>query len=389
MSTIKFLFVRLYFFMLSFTSFGQSVKLEEVSKLPAGLPECSGMAVIGTNAIATINDSGNNPEIFVLDTLGNVLKRTVLLGFENHDWESVAFADGLLYIGDFGNNANRRTNLKIYIIDVTKLLTDDLWAFKGEIDFSFPDQKSFPPADSAKYFDLEAMVVYGDSLYLFTKNRTKPFDGLSNSYSLSRNPGKHQALKRGQIFTGDGIMPAFWVSGACLTVTKNPDLYLLGYDKIWRVQNYFQQSEEIIKAEEFYQGSFGQREAICILNNRFYIGEEKISRREARLNKAVVPKSTESDTIKVAESLSLPEVIFGKQIELLVPDTNLQGQLYFEIYNQGGELLKKGRSKDTEIKADKIFIDTKTIGPGSYILNTVLAGKPRAFLIKKTTPQSN
>ena len=389
MSTIKFLFVRLYFFLVSFTSFGQSIKLEEIAKMPNELPECSGMAVIGPNAIASINDSGNKPELFVLDTLGNIIKRSVLLGFENNDWESLAFADGLLYIGDFGNNANRRTNLKIYILDVSRLLSEDLWAFKGEIDFSFSDQNSFPPNDSAKYFDLEAMVVYGDSLYLFTKNRTKPFNGLSNSYSLSRNPGKYQASKRGQIFTGNGLMPAYWVSGACLGTTKNPDLYLLGYDKIWRIQNYFHQNESLIKAETFYQGSFGQREAICILNNSFYIGEEKVYRREAKLNKALVPVTTKSDTIKVAESLILAENIFGKTIELSVPDANLQGQLYFEIYNQAGELLKKGRSEDTQIKGDKILIDTKAIGPGSYILNTVLAGKPRAFLIKKTTPQSN
>ena len=69
----------------------------------------------------------------------------------------------------------------------------------------------------------------------------------------------------------------------------------------------------------------------------------------------------------------------------MVPDTNLQGQLYFEIYNQGGELLLKGKSQDCRIEEDKMIIDTKNLGLGSYIINTVLAGKPRAFLIKKTS----
>tara|TARA_R110002050_G_scaffold122015_3_gene240479 strand:- start:11106 stop:12266 length:1161 start_codon:yes stop_codon:yes gene_type:complete len=385
MSTIKYFFVRLYFFLISLGSYGQSINLQEIGLMPTELPECSGFAVIGENAIASINDSGNDPEIFVLDSLGNIIHHTVFLGFSNHDWESIAYADGLLYIGDFGNNANKRTNLKIYIVDISRLLSEDLWAFKGEINFSFPDQHGFPPADTAKYFDLEAMVVHQDSLYLFTKNRTKPFDGLSNCYSLSRSAGSYKAHKKGQIFTGQGLMPAYWISGACLNGDHNPDLYLLGYDKIWRVRDYFNQDESIIKAEEFYMGSFGQREAICILNNKFYIGEERVTTRPAKFNKANIPVSPKSDTALIHESLTLENKQFSSQIELVVPDTNLQGQLYFEIYNQGGELLLKGKSQDCRIEEDKMIIDTKNLGLGSYIINTVLAGKPRAFLIKKTS----
>lgn len=384
MSTLKYFFVRLYFLLISLGSYGQSVNLQEIGLMPNELPECSGMAVIGENAIASINDSGNDPEIFVLDTLGNIIHHTVFLGFNNNDWESIAYADGLLYIGDFGNNANKRTNLKIYIVDISRLLSEGLWAFKGEINFSFPDQKAFPPAETSKYFDLEAMVVYKDSLYLFTKNRTKPFDGLSNCYSLSRKAGTYKAFKKGQIFTGQGLMHAYWVSGACLAGDKNPDLYLLGYDKIWRVRDYFNQSESLLKAEEFYMGSFGQREAICILNNKFYIGEEKVAARDAKIYKADIPESPKDESAVIGESLSLESKQFSAGIELIVPDPNLQGQLYFEIYSQAGELILKGKSKDCLIEGDTMFIDTKSLGLGSYILNTVLAGKPRAFLIKKT-----
>ncbi len=386
MSTFKYFFVRLYFFLVSLGSVGQSVNLQEVGLMPAELPECSGFAVIGENAIASLNDSGNEPEIYILDSLGNVVKHTSLLGFNNHDWESIAYADGLLYVGDFGNNANKRKNLKIYILDVSQLLSEDRWAFKGEINFSFPEQKAFPPADSAKYFDLEAMVVHHDSIFLFTKNRTKPFDGLSYCYRLSTKPGNYTAIKKGEIFTGLGKMPAYWVSGACLSSGENPDLYLLGYDKLWRIRDYFGVESNYIEAEEFYLGNFGQREAICILNNRFYIGEEQVATRKAKIYKAEIPKLPNSEEETVAESLILKNKIFGENIELTVPDTNLQGKLYYEIYNQGGDLLIKGRSEDCEIKNDKININTESLGLGSYILNTVLAGKPRAFLIKKTLP---
>ena len=384
MSTLKYFFVRLYFFLVSIGSVGQSVNLQEVGLMPAELPECSGFAMIDENAIATLNDSGNEPEIFILDTLGKVLKHTSLLGFSNHDWESIAYADGLLYIGDFGNNANKRENLKIYVVDISKLLSEDLWAFKGEINFNFPDQKAFPPADSAKYFDLEAMVVHHDSIFLFTKNRTKPFNGRSKCYRLSTKPGNYSATKKGEIFTGLGKMPAYWVSGACISSGERPDLYLLGYDKVWRIRDYFGQSASYIEAEEFYLGSFGQREAICILNNKFYIGEEQVATRKAKIYKAELPALPNKAEDIIKESLILENKIFGSSLELTVPDTNLQGKLYFEIYNQGGDLLIKGRSEDCEIKNDKISIDTESLGLGSYILNTVLAGKPRAFLIKKT-----
>lgn len=384
MSTLKYFFVRLYFFLVSLSSFGQSVDLQEVGLMPAELPECSAFAVIGDNAIATINDSGNDPKIFVLDTLGSITKRISLLGFSNDDWESLAYADGLLYIGDFGNNANKRKNLKIYIVDISKLFSEDLWAFKGEITFAFPEQKAFPPADSAKHFDLEAMVVHQDSLYLFTKNRSKPFDGISNCYSLSTKAGNYSAVKRGQIFTGLGLMPAYWVTGACLSNGENPDLYLLGYDKIWRIRDYFRQKESYLEAEVFYQGSFAQREAICILNNKFYLGEEKVAQSGAKIYKAPVPELPETEADIVEESLYIKEKVFGNSIELIVPDSNLQDQLYFEIYNQAGDLLKKGRTEDCEVKGEKIIIDTEALGLGSYVLNTVLAGKPRAFLVKKT-----
>jgi len=384
MSTLKYFFVRLYFFLVSLSSFGQSVELQEVGIMPSVLPECSGFAVIGDNAIATINDSGNDPKIFILDSLGIIKSHTSLLGFTNHDWESLAYADGLLYIGDFGNNANKRRNLKIYIVDISKLLSEDLWAFKGEITFNFPEQKAFPPADSAKHFDLEAMVVHHDSIFLFTKNRSKPFSGISNCYSLSTKPGSYSAKKKGQIFTGLGLMPAYWVTGACLSEGENPDLYLLGYDKIWRIRDYFGQKENYLEAEALYQGSFGQRESICILNNKFYIGEEQIANNKAKIYKAPVPALPEKEADIIIESLSLEKKIFGSTLELTVPDKNLQGQLYFEIYNQGGDLLLKGRSEDCKIKGDKIIIDTKSLGLGSYILNTVLAGKPRAYLVKKT-----
>lgn len=131
-------------------------------------------------------------------------------------------------------------------------------------------------------------------------------------------------------------------------------------------------------------GSFGQREAICILNQKFYIGEEKVASRDAKLYKAAIPESPKGDRTVIGESLSLESKQFSTKLELIVPDANLQGQLYFEIYSQGGELILKGKSKDCIIEGDKMFIDTKSLGLGSYILNTVLAGKPRAFLIKKT-----
>ncbi len=86
----------------------------------AGLGEASGVQASRNNAdvLYTHNDSGHPSEVFVLDTQGRLLATYALPG--NIDNEDIAIGPGpvtnvlYLYIGDIGDNAAGRANIKIY-----------------------------------------------------------------------------------------------------------------------------------------------------------------------------------------------------------------------------------------------------------------------------------
>jgi len=253
------------------TSLGQNSYLDIVEDLPAALNECSGMAYLPGGKLAMINDSGNAPKIFITDTNGIVLKVIDHPDLRNDDWEELAYSEPYLFIGDFGNNANRRQNLKIYKVK----LSHELEAESVEtISFSYADQKEFPPEKTNRNYDMEAMVALNDSLFLFSKNRTKPFDGYTHVYSLPQKPGSYQ-LKPGQKYlTGTGPRECQWVTAACLNPEKDR-LYLLGYHNMWvfdiRNSQFFANEPQLIEFDEFTQ-----KEAITISPaGNIYISDEK------------------------------------------------------------------------------------------------------------------
>lgn len=87
--------------------------------LPASLNESSGMTTINSaNTFWLHNDSGAKNELIEVDSNCQYLRTLVISNAQNIDWEGIT-ADrlGNLYIGDFGNNSNSRTDLAIYIIE--------------------------------------------------------------------------------------------------------------------------------------------------------------------------------------------------------------------------------------------------------------------------------
>lgn len=215
---------------------GQAAIPERMGSLPAPLSECSGMARLPGGYLAMINDSGNPPELFITDTTGHLLKTILLSQVQNHDWEALTYHQGRLYIGDIGNNANERRDLAIHLLDIDRSSRIPNFHYKGSIDFRYSDQPAYPPAVAYRHFDAEALVAHGDSLYIFTKNRSEPFDGFTHCYGLSQEPGVQQARRLGSIQLGRGIRASFWVAEASLH--RDGRLLLLSYDKIWLLQDF-------------------------------------------------------------------------------------------------------------------------------------------------------
>ena len=91
------------------------------------------------------------------------IKKQVNIKAKNHDWEDLASdKSGNLYIGDFGNNENKRKNIVIL-----KVMNDSLKSSGGidvlEISFFYSEQKQFPPVKNKMHFDCEAFFHYNDN----------------------------------------------------------------------------------------------------------------------------------------------------------------------------------------------------------------------------------
>ena len=182
----------------------------------------------------THDDSGGQPVIYGMNATTNTIQRTVVIkNATNVDWEDIAQDNGFIYVGDFGNNANgNRTNLKIYRISKTNVNTGDS-VQAGIINFSYSDQTDFSAkGNNNTNFDCEALIAYGDSLYLFSKDW---IDLKTRLYRLPKKPGTYKAVKLAELdvqglITGADVLPTQRVivlSG--YNSTLSPFLYLL-YD---------------------------------------------------------------------------------------------------------------------------------------------------------------
>ena len=156
----------------------------EITKISKEIDETSALEIINGNFL-TLNDSGDDPLLYVFDKNGKILSKNLISGAQNRDWESLASDENFVYIGDIGNNRGNRKDLKIYITDLEFNLIDS-------IDFNYNNQSKFKKKKKNKY-DAEALVSFNDSLIIFSKNRKKLTTEL---YFLPKKPGQYSIKAR-------------------------------------------------------------------------------------------------------------------------------------------------------------------------------------------------
>jgi hypothetical protein len=160
-----------------------------VTTLITELNETSGLVNLN-GEIWTHNDNGGLPELYQINlTDGSILRTVNILDANNKDWEDIACDETYVYIGDFGNNDGSRTNLRIYRVSRSDIVSSNE-VNAEKIQFSYSDQTSFEPSYHNTNFDCEALISFQDKLYLFTKNW---IDNKTKVYELSKNPGTHIA----------------------------------------------------------------------------------------------------------------------------------------------------------------------------------------------------
>ncbi|MEO5800590.1 MAG: hypothetical protein ABIS00_14215 [Gemmatimonadales bacterium] len=139
------------------------------------LGEASGAALSVANPglFWTIDDSGNPPDLYAVDSTGALKADFALTGATNVDWEEVAVgpcgAGRCVYIADTGDNNERRKNATIYRVTEPAIIPDPRVGARPltgveSIRLVYPDQPH----------DVEAMAVTSSGeILLVTKGRSR------------------------------------------------------------------------------------------------------------------------------------------------------------------------------------------------------------------------
>jgi len=206
--------------------------------LPDEVKETSGL-IFYDNAFWTINDSGNAPILYKLDTVtGNIIQRITVLNSTNVDWETLAQDEDYIYIGDVGNNSGNRDDLGIYILTKANIPSSgDASVNSSHISLTYSDYPNGHVKRNENNFDCEALITIGDSLYLFSKDWG---DNQTRLYRLPKTPGDYVAQLL-YTYDANGL-----VTGADYNATAK-EVTLIGYDKdtaipfFWLLFNYHDQ----------------------------------------------------------------------------------------------------------------------------------------------------
>lgn len=254
-----------YLFLVVLTASCQKPDVKTGIDLPSALEEVSGNEIIkGSKDIWMHNDSGDSPRLYSVNSKGKVIKK-IYLDANNEDWEDITSDQkGNLYIGDFGNNYNKRKNLEILKVPHSSLTSEDEIDVE-RIKFSFEDQHKFPPKKKDLYYDCEAFFYFNDSLYLFTKSRVEKKYGKTKVYKIPAQKGKHKAKLIGSYNFGNKM--GCWVTGADIR-NDGKQIAILTQKNIWLFSNF--------KGDDFFKGEVKnipfkhatQKEGICYKNNK-------------------------------------------------------------------------------------------------------------------------
>lgn len=138
------------------------------------ISEASGMdlSVRNPGMLWTHNDSGDKPQLFLIDTAANHLRTFTIENSQNRDWEDISVVRdkstgaGRIYIADIGDNLAVYDHARIYIVDEPSATSpDSTVSMVGRIVFRYPDGKR----------DAETIMVDPSTsdIYLVSKRESK------------------------------------------------------------------------------------------------------------------------------------------------------------------------------------------------------------------------
>jgi len=242
--------------------------------LPKKLKEVSGIAFSqDQKTIWAIEDAGNKNVVYGLNRQGELVNDVLVENAENNDWEDITKdAAGNIYIGDFGNNENDRQNLSILKLDLkndsqksTKVIQTTKFHYEG--------QTEFPPKKSNLLYDCEAFVEKDGSFYLFTKNRSKGFDGTFLVFQIPNKEGDFEAKLIGKLKLEGGYSDAAITSAA---INSKNEIVLLTHKNIHVLSGFTANDFNSAKIQKLPLNHNSQKEAVVFVDDKtLLIADEK------------------------------------------------------------------------------------------------------------------
>ncbi|PHN95365.1 hypothetical protein CSC80_08555 [Maribacter sp. 6B07] len=257
-----------------FTSCSNYGQLKVIADLQGSLDENSGLATYGDSTVWVIEDGGNKDEIYQINLKGDILKSLKVKNGDNQDWEDLTTDKaGNLYIGDIGNNANKRKDLVIYKLpNPTIEPGDKIDAVK--IKLHYPDQKDFPPKKEGLFYDSEAIFHHDGKIFIVTKNRSKAFTGEAHIYSVPDTKGTYEATLVGS-FTPCKDWKICQITSIDIS-PKGDRIVALSYGKLFIFTDFTWDDFTKGNMQEIDLGARSQLESVCFLNDdTLLISDEK------------------------------------------------------------------------------------------------------------------
>lgn len=173
------------------------------------IDESSGLAVsiLHNDVYYTQNDSGDTARIFAFDKRGQTIATIDLQGVTAIDCEDMAISKAggrsKLYLGDIGDNSQRRSNILVYRFDEPTTLARELHAKPEILEFEYPDGPH----------NAESLLVHPTTGAITIVAKTDK--GPSGIYTTGPNPppGKIKLTRVGQIEISFPIKEAKLITG--------------------------------------------------------------------------------------------------------------------------------------------------------------------------------
>ena len=257
---MKYLFIIVAFLHNTLTA--QILYVQKSVALPKFISESSGVCKMPDGNFLTFNDSGNSSDIYVLDSIGNYIKTIKLKGANNIDWEAISVCYNMVYLADIGNNINNRNIFELYYFKYNINDTD----FNAEkIIFTYKNNIFLTKSQWGHNFDAEAIICLDRNIYLFSKNRTNPYNGICYLYKINTSHISSSLVPIDSIVVGTKGFFSNSITDAAIS-PSGKTLALITTKKIYLFYDFKEDEFFRGKHAEFTFDKFTQKEGVCFLN---------------------------------------------------------------------------------------------------------------------------